>query len=238
MELYPLTYAVMCMAGLENNPVFLDELDEYDEETDLSYLSPYRYQLICHAYPLFSAIAEELAKSIVTDEENCRIGLAGYWTGNPFNLYRSYELWFPKDAYFAWWNEKPRGMPLPKWFSDFVHEHPQSESNSSRADVETIKAQNQAPADQVVFDGVTVADVRKMCEHSAPLKSILIAVSKWHKIPNGNQQRRDDVALESCLNMQAKDDGWGTGQKGGVAKEDLRVLVRYVTDNVKGRGQK
>lgn len=89
-----------------------------------------------------------------------------------------------------------------------------------------------------IVDGLSVADVRKMCEHSAPLKSILVAAAKWHNIPNGNQQKRDEGALESRLNRQAKEDGWGTALNGGVAKDDLRVLVRYVTGNVKGRGQK
>lgn len=96
----------------------------------------------------------------------------------------------------------------------------------------------EASDDQEIFDGLTVADVRKMCVHSAPIKSILVAAAKWHNIPNGNQQKRDDDALESCLNRQAKEDGWGTARAGGVAKDDLRVFVRYVTGNVKGSGQK
>ncbi len=249
MDLYPLTYAVMCMAGLENNPEFRSELDEYDEETDLSYLSPYRYQLIRSDYPLFSAIAEELAQSFVIDEENCRIGLAGYWTGNPFNLFKPCELWFSKDAYFAWWNQKPRGMPLPVWFSGMrlsgvdksKEEHKQTRillakdraAHPTLPEIDT-RLDNQT----VIVEGLTVADVRAMCEHSAPLKSILVATAKWHKIPNGYQQKRDDTALRSHLNQQAMTDCWGTAVDNGVAKDDLNVLVRYITGNVKGRGKK
>ena len=239
----------MCMAGLENNPEFRSELDEYDEETDLSYLSPYRYQLIRSDYPLFSAIAEELAQSFVIDEENCRIGLAGYWTGNPFNLFRPCELWFAKDAYFAWWNQKPRGMPLPVWFSGMrlegvdksKEEHKQTGilfAKDSAAHPTLPEIDTRLDNQTVIVEGLTVADVRAMCAHSAPLKSILIAAAMWHKIPNGNQQKRDDVALESCLNIQAKKDGWGTSKERGVAKEELPVLVRYLTGKVKGRGRK
>ena len=245
MDLYPFTYAVMCMAGLENNPEFRSELDEYDEETDLSYLSPYRYQLIRNDYPLFSAIAEKLAQSWVIDEEHCRIGLAGYWTGNPFNLFKPYELWFPKDAYFAWWNQKPRGMSLPVWFSGMrlaevdksKEEHKQTgkdrAAHPSLPEIDT-RLDNQT----VIVEGLTVADVRAMCAHSTPLKSILIATANWHKIPNGYQQKRDDTALETLLSQQAKIDRWGTANDNGVAKEDLPILKRYITGNVKGRGKK
>lgn len=100
---------------------------------------------------------------------------------------------------------------------------------------ETIIA---APLEQIIFEGLSVADVRKMCVHSAPLKSILVAAAKWHNIPNGNQQKRLDSSFESVLNRQAKGDGWGTARDGGVAKDELPVLARYVTGNVKGSGQK
>lgn len=95
-----------------------------------------------------------------------------------------------------------------------------------------------APDDQAIIEGLTVADVRAMCAHSAPLKSILIATANWHKIPNGYQQKRDDTALRSHLNQQAMTDCWGTSVDNGVAKDDLNVLVRYITGNVKGRGKK
>ncbi len=96
----------------------------------------------------------------------------------------------------------------------------------------------EAPDDQAIIEGLTVADVRAMCAHSAPLKSILIATANWHKIPNGYQQKRDDTTLETLLNQQAKIDRWGTANENGVAKMDLPVLVRYITGNVKGRGKK
>lgn len=98
--------------------------------------------------------------------------------------------------------------------------------------------QAEAPDDQAIIEGLTVADVRAMCAHSAPLKSILIATANWHKIPNGYQQKRDDTALRSHLNQQAMTDCWGTSVDNGVAKDDLNVLVRYITGNVKGRGKK
>lgn len=96
----------------------------------------------------------------------------------------------------------------------------------------------EAPDDQAIIEGLTVADVRAMCAHSTPLKSILIATANWHKIPNGYQQKRDDTALETLLSKQAKIDRWGTANDNGVAKEDLPILKRYITGNVKGRGKK
>lgn len=98
--------------------------------------------------------------------------------------------------------------------------------------------QAEAPDDQAIIEGLTVEDVRAMCAHSAPLKSILIATANWHKIPNGYQQKRDDTTLETLLNQQAKIDRWGTANDNGVAKEDLPILKRYITGNVKGRGKK
>lgn len=96
----------------------------------------------------------------------------------------------------------------------------------------------EAPDDQAIIEGLTVADVRAMCALSTPLKSILVATANWHKIPNGYQQKRDDTALETLLSQQAKIDRWGTANDNGVAKEDLPILKRYITGNVKGRGKK
>lgn len=101
-----------------------------------------------------------------------------------------------------------------------------------------LRLQPKMSDDQAIIEGLTVADVRAMCAHSVPLKSILIATANWHKIPNGYQQKRDDTALETLLSQQAKIDRWGTANDNGVAKEDLPILRRYITGNVKGRGKK
>ena len=60
----------------------------------------------------------ELIDSYVRDEKNCRVGLCGWWWSNPFNYFPSCEARFPKNAYLAWWQEKPRGIDLPKWFTE------------------------------------------------------------------------------------------------------------------------
>ncbi len=115
---------------------------------------------------------------------------------------------------------------------------PIAEEKDAEDSLIVSQSAKEARGEEIIVDGLTVADVRRMCVHSAPIKSILVAAAKWHNIPNGNQQKRDDDALESCLNHRAKKDGWGTARDGGVAKDDLRVFVRYVTGNVKGSGQK
>ena len=107
--------------------------------------------------------------------------------------------------------------------------------------IEALKvklAEHESGDNSQIAEGLTVADVRAMCAHSAPLKSILVATANWHKIPNGYQQKRDDTALETLLSQQAKIDRWGTANDNGVAKEDLPILKRYITGNVKGRGKK
>lgn len=101
-----------------------------------------------------------------------------------------------------------------------------------------LRLQPKMSDDQAIIEGLTVADVRAMCAHSVPLKSILVATANWHKIPNGYQQKRNDTALETLLSQQAKIDRWGTANDNGVAKEDLPILKRYITGNVKGRGKK
>lgn len=107
--------------------------------------------------------------------------------------------------------------------------------------IEALKvklAEHERGDNSQIAEGLTVADVRAMCAHSVPLKSILVATANWHKIPNGYQQKRDDTALETLLSQQAKIDRWGTANDNGVAKEDLPILKRYITGNVKGRGKK
>lgn len=166
----------MCMAGLENDAEFRDNLDSYDEDMDIEYVSLSRYQLIRDAYPLFSAICHELAQSFVADEKNCKIGLAGYWEDNPFNICKPYEAWFPQEAYLAWWNLKPRGMPLPQWFSEL----PDKETVDN-CDCEKSKQTIQAPDDQMIVEGLTVANVRAMLDKNNPRyrKELHAAVMVW-----------------------------------------------------------
>ena len=262
---YTANQAIAAIFGFDEESVFY----LYDEDGDIA--DEYGFSGIpAKAY-------DELIDSYQRDEENCRIGLCGWWWSNPFNYFPSCEARFPKNAYLAWWQEKQRGIDLPKWFTEgYEWEEETSGNMVNDADGELVVApwdelqtsQIQEPCkpkpefdgaqqealietqrplssqmpqqkpEASIFDGLTVEDVRAMCEHSAPLKSILIAAAMWHKIPNGNQQKRDDVALESCLNIQAKKDGWGTSKERGVAKEELPALVRYLTGKVKGRGRK
>ena len=66
-----------------------------------------------------------------------------------------------------------------------------------------------APDDQAIIEGLTVADVRRMCERSGALASVLLAVAKWQAIGNENPDRMTEDALRAGLKIAARDDCWG-----------------------------
>lgn len=103
---YTANQAIAAIFGFDEESVFY----LYDEDGDIA--DEYGFSGIpAKAY-------DELIDSYQRDEENCRIGLCGWWWSNPFNYFPSCEARFPKNAYLAWWQEKQRGIDLPKWFTE------------------------------------------------------------------------------------------------------------------------
>lgn len=88
--------------------------------------------------------------------------------------------------------------------------------------------QTEAPDDQAIIEGLTVADVRRMCERSGAFASVLRAVAQWHAIGNENPERMTKESLEAGLKIAARKDGWGT-DKGELAEksqaEPLRKMI-------------
>lgn len=86
----------------------------------------------------------------------------------------------------------------------------------------------EAPDDQAIIEGLTVADVRRMCERSGAFASVLRAVAQWHAIGNENPERMTKESLEAGLKIAARKDGWGT-DKGELAEksqaEPLRKMI-------------
>ena len=231
MKRYPLTYAAMCMAGLENDEVFRDNLDSFSDEMEIEYLSLYQYQQIRDLYPLFSAICHELAQSFVADEEHCRIGLAGHWRDNPFNISKPYEVWFPKEAYLSWWTQKPRGMTVPMWFSDLAQEP------NKDAEITVIQPKPEVLNDQTIVDGLTVADVRAICERSKALASVLRAAVEWQRIADKNSDKKAEGVLRRCLKEAAKNDGWGSALRGEISPNQSNLFVKLITDSFRSGGR-
>lgn len=85
-----------------------------------------------------------------------------------------------------------------------------------------------APDDQAIIEGLAVADVRRMCERSGALASVLRVVAQWQAIEKENPERMTTDVLLSKLKIAARKDGWGT-DKGELAEksqaEPLRKMI-------------
>ncbi len=85
-----------------------------------------------------------------------------------------------------------------------------------------------APDDQAIIEGLTVADVRRMCERSGALASVLRVVAQWQAIEKENPERMTTDVLLSKLKIAARKDSWGT-DKGELAEktqaEPLRKMI-------------
>ena len=94
----------------------------------------------------------------------------------------------------------------------------------------------EAPNDQVIIDGLTVADVRTMCERSAALASVLRAAAEWQAIEKENPKRRTEEALKARLAVAARKDGWGTS-RGEISPTQSDLLDKLITDGFRSGGR-
>ena len=95
---------------------------------------------------------------------------------------------------------------------------------------------SEAPSSQVIIDGLTVGDVRAMCERSAALASVLRAVAQWQAIEKENPERMTTDVLLSKLKIAARKDGWGT-DKGELAKSQKEQLQKMILDKWRPGGR-
>ena len=193
---YTANQAIAAIFGFDGESVFY----LYDEDGDIA--DEYGFSGIpAKAY-------DELIDSYQRDEENCRIGLCGWWWDNPFNYCSNREAKFPKNAFRAWWNEKPRGIAkIPKWLTEnYEWEEKQSDVASAitehpiippwEMELETADAEKQIaesekrsagtptadkPSKQVIAEGLTVADIQALTDKSNPRyrKELHAALCVW-----------------------------------------------------------
>ena len=160
---------------------------------------------------------------------------------NPFNALKPEKAEFTREAYYFWWYKNSSGLPCPQWFQDLDDQFAPClrERKTNDHDIEPLivgdtksesifQPKALAPDDQAIIEGLTVADVRRMCEHSGALASVLRAVAQWQAIEKENPERMTKESLIAGLKRAARRDGWGA-QKGELAEksqsEPLRKMI-------------
>ena len=135
------------------------------------------------------------------------------------------------DEGVAPWDELPPQLP-----QESVESSPKPDSTPQEIQAEesgvivlqTSQSRPEVTGTTEIIDGLTVADVRTMCERSKALASVLRTVAKWQAIKKENPDRMTEDALKACLTMAARKDGWGT-DKGELAEnsqyEPLKKLI-------------
>lgn len=136
------------------------------------------------------------------------------------NQYANME--FPIEAY----RKLCRRLNLP---------FPLDDQEETRAG-ESSQQKPEAPSCQVIIDGLTMADVRRMCERSGALASVLRAVAKWQTIEKENPERMTVDALKANLRAAARQDGWGT-DRGEISSNQSEMLSKLITDKFQSGGR-
>lgn len=123
----------------------------------------------------------------------------------------------------------------PPW--DLPLEQDKSESDSDKQKESEISQPECKFSDtQTIIEGLTVADVRRMCERSGALASVLRAVAQWQAIEKENPERMTTDVLLSKLKIAARKDGWGT-DKGELAKSQKEQLQKMILDKWRPGGR-
>lgn len=94
-----------------------------------------------------------------------------------------------------------------------------------------------APDDQGIIEGLTVADVRRMCERSGALASVLRVVAQWQAIEKENPERMTTDVLLSKLKIAARKDGWGTDKGELAEKSQAEPLKKMILDEWRPGGR-
>ncbi len=133
------------------------------------------------------------------------------------------ELVFPIEAYREFCKQCKLKFPF-------------DDGADTQADTRSLPGV-EASDDREIIDGLTVADVRKMCERSNALASVLRATAGWLEIEKENPGRRTEDALRARLKKAALSDGWGSdsGQLAKNQQED--PLVKLITDGWRSGGR-
>ena len=93
-----------------------------------------------------------------------------------------------------------------------------------------------ADQDLEVVEGVTVSDIREMCERSAAFRSVLKTVATWQRIENPG--RMTEEALRASLRIAAKKDKWGSDNGGELAKNTQETpIVKLILGDMRAGGR-
>ena len=178
------------------------------------------------------------------DKKRCEASLGSYRVSNPFNYGKAWELFFPREAFFEVWTVERNGMQVPPWFKDldeaeadrmFWGEELVEDAASVLPVAETAAPALSAPSreDAEVVDGLTVADLRKVFDHSPALRDVVAAVAEVQAMPRDGVQKPSAETIEAKIRLKAKKNGWGTADDGSLAKTQWTGLKTIVL----GRGE-
>lgn len=248
---YTANQAIAAIFGLDGETVFF----LYDEDGDIA--DEYGFSGIpAKAY-------DELIDNYQRDEENCRIGLCGWWWDNPFNYCSNHEAKFPKNAFREWWIEKPRGIAkIPKWLTEnYEWEEEQSDVASAitehpiippwEMELETADAEKQVAesekrsagtptadkqSKQVIAEGLTVADIQALTDKSTPRyrKELHAALCVWASF--GRDPVPDGITVKDAVSRRIND--WAEDNDVTFKRSEIDRIAVVVNWNKDGNKQR
>lgn len=166
----------------------------------------------------------------------------GYAWDNPVNAEPWWRARFPVCAYYRWWLKDSHGIKAPRWFSHLASDclppvpalppmvaEEIGEGCEGMAPVAPVPS----PGNAEVVDGLTVADLRKVFDHSPALRDVVAAVAEVQAMPRDGVQKPSAETIEAKIRLKAKKNGWGTADDGSLAKTQWTGLKTIVL----GRGE-
>lgn len=133
---------------------------------------------------------------------------------------------FPIEAYYAFCEK--RGIPFPL---EWRPKEQQIEKGTAPI-VPGSVVPALSPEDAEVVDGLTVATLRKVFDHSPALRDIVTAVAEWQKptIDGGELSRRsvnEIQQLKQAVETKAAAGNWGT-DNGKLSEPQGRLIERLI----------
>lgn len=159
VKLYRIQDAVVWMLKLDKSRIYTD----YSWDGEKTYC--------------FEGVPKKLNEALVDSVEvgEYRLTLAGYEFRNPFNTYGADRGLFPREAYYQWWKDDPRGLPCPAWFDDLRKADEALEADKCNDEVDERQTEKPLAEDQVsdtsveeIVPGVTVDAIRAMLNKDSP----------------------------------------------------------------------
>ena len=195
-------------------------------------LSPENVERNEYGEPMFEGVARCLELffigKVCFDEKRCEASLGSYRVSNPFNYGKAWDLFFPREAFFEVWTVERNGMQVPPWFKDL------DEAEADRMFWEGV-AEDAAPVlpalsreDTEVVEGLTVAAVRKVFDHSPALRDVVAAVAEVQAMPRDGVQKPSAETVEAKIRLKAKAHGWGSTKDGSLSDTQWKGLKSVV----------